>query len=446
MGRLTLNVLLSFAQFEREVTAERIRDKIAASKKKGMWMGGVVPLGYDSIDKKLVANNAEAETVRTLFQLYLEHHNVRLVKQAADRLGLTTKARKPNNGRRDGGEPFTRGHIYKLLANPIYIGNIVHKGESYPGEQEPIIDREIWDAVQKQLGQNAIIRRHGSNAKAPSLLAGLLIDEDGERMAPSHANKAGRRYRYYISKAKEEADSGSNTGWRLPATEIEVVVLNGLTLFLEDKLKLMTCLDMDECAPGDLKGLYRNAANLAQRLLHAAPAEQRAILLELIDHIRVGDNLVRIILKNHALQALVADLIKDQEPRKHRENLNDTVALDLEVSFKRRGAGMKLILSDDRQQLPAFDPKLVAAVAAGRRWFDEIKDGKARTISELAERHRTNRTSIGRLIPLAFLAPDIIDAILDGRQPIELTVSRLMQIHDLPVSWQEQRRVLQLSR
>ena len=446
MGRLTLNTLLSFAQFEREVTGERIRDKIAASKKKGMWMGGVLPLGYDSIDKKLVVNRAEAETVRTLFQLYLEHGNVRLVKQAADRLGITTKARKPNNGHRGGGEPFTRGHIYKLLANPIYIGDIVHKGESYPGEHEPIIDRKTWDAVQEQLSRNAIVRRHGSNAKDPSLLAGLLIDDAGERMAPSHANKAGRRYRYYISKANAESASGPATGWRLPAPEIETVVLNGLTAFLEDRLRLMTRLDMAECSPGNLKGLLRNAANLAQRIADAGPAGRREILLELIDHIQVRENLVRVMLKNHALHSLMGDRTKGKDHQKPREDSNNTFALDLEVTFKRRGVGMKLILSDDRQQLPMPDPKLIAAVSAGRRWFAEIKDGKARSVTELAEGHGVDRTDIGRLIPLAFLAPDIVEAIAQGRQPIELTVSRLKRMGDLPVSWAEQRRVLQLTR
>ncbi len=188
-------MLLSFAQFEREVTAERVRDKIGASKRKGLWMGGVVPLGYDVIDRKLIINEAEAETVRTLFRLYLKHPNVRLVKQDADRLGLTTKSRKPSNNRRPGGKPFTRGHIYKLLANPVYVGEIVHKGARHAGEHDAIIDRETWDAVQEQLKRNAIDRRRGSNVKTPSLLAGLLFDEDGDRLRPSHANNHGRRYR-----------------------------------------------------------------------------------------------------------------------------------------------------------------------------------------------------------------------------------------------------------
>ncbi len=208
----------------------------------------------------------------------------------------------------------------------------------------------------------------------------------------------------------------------------------------------MTRLDMAECSPGDLKGLLRSAANLAQRIADAGPAGRREILLELIDHIQVRENLVRVILKNHALHSLMGDRTKDKKHRKPREDSNSTFALDLEVTFKRRGVGMKLILSDDRQQLPMPDPKLIAAVSAGRRWFAELKDGKARSVTELAEDHGVDRTDIGRLMPLAFLAPDIVEAILRGRQPIEFTVSRWKRIGDLPVSWPEQRRVFQLTR
>ena len=159
MGRLTLNVLLSFAQFEREVTAERIRDKIAASKKRGMWMGGVVPLGYDAVDKKLVINTEEAATVRTLYQLYQAQRNVVRVEQEALRRGLRTKARAPNNGKRSGGAPLTRGHIYKILSNPLYIGEVTHKGSRYSGEHRPIVERETWEAVQSQLEENAVNRQ-----------------------------------------------------------------------------------------------------------------------------------------------------------------------------------------------------------------------------------------------------------------------------------------------
>ena len=191
MGRLTLNVLLSFAQFEREVTAERIRDKIAASKRKGLWMGGVVPLGYDAVDKKLIVNLEEAATVRSLYRLYQEKGNVAAVEQEAIRLGLRTKARTPNNAKRKGGEPFTRGHIYKILSNPLYIGEVTHKGSRYPGEHQPIVDRDIWQAVQSQLKENAVKRHVPANSKSTSLLKGLLYDGEGRQMKPAHANKKG---------------------------------------------------------------------------------------------------------------------------------------------------------------------------------------------------------------------------------------------------------------
>src|SRR5690242_3176627 len=164
MGRLTLNVLLSFAQFEREVTGERIRDKIAASKKKGMWMGGNVPLGYDASERTLVINPAEAETVRCIFALYGELGCVRRVKEEADRLGLRTKCTTTANGTERGGKPFSRGHLYTLLSNPIYTGRIAHKGELHPGQQPPLIDDETWVAVRDQLAANTSDHRRKAKA------------------------------------------------------------------------------------------------------------------------------------------------------------------------------------------------------------------------------------------------------------------------------------------
>jgi DNA invertase Pin-like site-specific DNA recombinase len=201
MGRLTLNVLLSFAQFEREVTGERIRDKIAASKKKGMWMGGNVPLGYDANERTLVINPAEAETVRCIFDLYRELGCVRWVKEEADRLGLRTKCHTTANGTERGGRPFSRGHLYELLSNPIYTGHIAHKGQLYPGQHPALIDDETWTAVRNQLAANTSDHRRKAKAAEPSLLAGLLVDARGGRLTPSHAVKNGRRYRYYISTA-----------------------------------------------------------------------------------------------------------------------------------------------------------------------------------------------------------------------------------------------------
>src|ERR1700736_6783452 len=225
MGRLTLNVLLSFAQFERDVTGERIRDKIAASKKKGMWMGGNVPLGYDANERTLVINPAEAETVRRVFALYRELGCVRRVKEEADRLGLRTKCSTTTNGTERGGKPFSRGHLYTLLSNPIYTGHIAHKGELHPGQQAALIDDESWSTVRDQLAANTSNHRRRAKAAEPSLLAGLLVDARGERLTPSHAVKKGRRYRYYVSAALITDAGTDREGWRLAAREIEEAVI-----------------------------------------------------------------------------------------------------------------------------------------------------------------------------------------------------------------------------
>ena len=314
MGRLTLNVLLSFAQFEREVTAERIRDKIAASKKKGMWMGGLSPLGYDSVERKLVINEAEAKTVRMLFGLYLKHARVKLVKQEADRRGLRTKIRKPNNGRRRGGESFTRGHLYKLLANPIYVGEIAHKGMRYAGEHQAIIDRETWDAVQEQLARNAVVRRCRSNAKAPSLLAGLLFDGDGIRMVPSHANKAGRRYRYYLSRTTTEESADADDGWRLPARAIEEVVLREVCTFLCDGPRLIEAVNL---AGRGVKAMLSEASRLGDRILKSGPAEQRGFLLDVVNRVEVRQDRVGISFCTGALRGTLGELYAVDEREKN---------------------------------------------------------------------------------------------------------------------------------
>src|SRR5215469_17117098 len=189
LGRLTLNVLLSFAQFEREVIGERIRDKIAASKKKGMWMGGVPPLGYRGQDHKLIIVDSEAEVVRAIFHRYPELGSVRLLQEELEARGITSRSSMSASGRMKCSRPFSRGALYLMLQNRVYRGEIVHKGQSHRGEHEPIIDPPLWDAVQARLVSNTAERNSGSRTRQPSLLTGLLFDGDGNRMTPSHAVK-----------------------------------------------------------------------------------------------------------------------------------------------------------------------------------------------------------------------------------------------------------------
>src|SRR5438445_3755917 len=222
MGRLTLNVLLSFAQFEREVIGERIRDKIAASKRKGMWMGGVPPLGYRAQDRKLVIVDSEAEIVRFIFRRYAELGSVRLLKDQLDGRSIQSKLRTSASGRISGGKPFARGALYLMLQNRLYRGEIVHKEQSHPAEHPPIIDQPLWDAVQAQRAGNTAQRHEGGKTRQPSLLAGMLFDRDGNRMTPSHAVKKGTRYRYYVSGSLITKDrTEAAAGLRIPAAEIE---------------------------------------------------------------------------------------------------------------------------------------------------------------------------------------------------------------------------------
>src|ERR1700731_2957639 len=243
MGRLTLNVLLSFAQFEREVTGERIRDKIAASKKKGMWMGGVPPLGYQCCDHKLIVVPGEAETVQHIFRRYAALGSVRLLQQDLHASGVRSKSWISTAGRRWGGKPLARGALYLMLRNRIYCGQIVHKEQHYPGEHEPIIDQQLWEEVQAKLAANAVERAAGERILSPSLLAGLLYDGEGHRMTPSHAVKKGMRYRYYVSqplinKTREAAPQGL----RIAAAEIERIVLSGIGDLLSNPGRLAKAL------------------------------------------------------------------------------------------------------------------------------------------------------------------------------------------------------------
>jgi site-specific DNA recombinase len=214
MGRLTLNVLLSFAQFEREVTGERIRDKIAASKKKGMWMGGTVPTGYDACERRLVVNAAEAATVREIYARYLDLGSIRLLKQDLDRRGIVSKVRVSKAGIQSGGKSFSRGALHELLTNPVYVGDIRHRKDCHPGQHDAIVDRELWDKVQRLLRAQAAHPRKFPTSTVPSPLAGKLFDEAGEPLYVCGASKGGRRYRYYVSRSliKNPADQTRGGG------------------------------------------------------------------------------------------------------------------------------------------------------------------------------------------------------------------------------------------
>ena len=421
MGRLTLNMLLSFAQFEREVTAERIRDKIAASKRKGLWMGGMSPLGYDADGRTLKINAREAEIVRTLFRLYLELGCVRQVKVEADRLQLRTRRRVFESGRTYGGVPFTRGRIYHLLSNPIYIGQIRHKGETYDGQHPAIIPNDIWDAVQEKLAENAARAKRRETAVSPSPLAGKFTDEAGDRLTPSHSMRRGRRHRYYVShRLIARSGEADLDGWRLPATTLEGAVRSLIHNLLGDGARLMKLVANPTVA--EINGLQKTAAQLADTIDDPAGPK---LLTDLIECGRIEPGRISVTL-DHAVLAKHLSIPADRI---------DPKLLELSSSFtlRRRGVEAKLVLND---AAPEVDKKLLRNLARGWTWFEEIKQGKS--LMEIAKREQLSQRRIAQLVDLAFLAPNIVEAIVTGHQPVTLTSDALIK-SEHQLIWSDQR-------
>ena len=445
MGRLTLNMLLSFAQFEREVTSERIRDKIAASKKKGMWMGGNVPLGYDARDRSLVINEPEADTVRTVFRLYLERESVRAVKSETDRLGLTTKIHTSQSGRAYGGSHLSRGHIYKLLGNPLYAGRIAHKGETYDGQHAPIIDHGTWEAVKVKLAANAI--REGANAAEPSLLAGLIYDERGNRFSPSFSVKKGRRYHYYVSQAvlQQRKDAVGQVG-RIPAREIEDLIGARLRAFLGDPGQLIDELG-ETLTPRHQQRLMARAEIEANRWPQTDVPTRRAFLKSVGARVTVGEENIRLTLGRDALRkALLGDSLEDVsgvdgEAQATGADTDDVLTFLIPARLKRCGLEMRLVIpvGGALDLRPYPDEALIKALIRAYGWKDRLVSGEALSIHALAKEDGIDERYLSRVLRLAFLAPDITEAILDGYQPAELGLDKVLR--RVPLTWADQRQL-----
>jgi site-specific DNA recombinase len=436
MGRLTLNVLLSFAQFEREVTGERIRDKIAASKKKGLWMGGPVPLGYEVRDKRLIINPQEAATVRALFNLYRERGTVRRLKEAVERRGLTTKRRGDASGK-----PFTRGHLYQILGNALYVGEVVHRGVTYPGQHDAIIDRSTWDAVQSQLKANRAAERSANNVKTISPLAGLLYDETSDRLCPTHANKKGRRYRYYISQRLIHDAYKHEDGWRLPAKEIEMVVTGALADFLNNPLRVLEALRIHGASPTEIEQATKRASGTAERILRGSLDDQREDLVALVSRINLAPTAVLIDLSRSGLSHLVLGC-----ETQRADPQDEIIRLHIPIRLRRRGAEAKLVITDPASRRREVDPRLSRLVAEAHLWLAQLAAGAFPSVRAISGRYGMHEADVSRSLALAFLAPDIVDSILEGSHPADLTAETLRRLPNLPKDWNAQRRLLGVAR
>ncbi|MGB9647855.1 MAG: recombinase family protein, partial [Stellaceae bacterium] len=439
MGRLTLNVLLSFAQFEREVIAERIRDKIAASKRKGMWMGGLPPLGYRAQHRKLIIVDSEAETVRFVFRHYAELGSVQLLKDELDTRGIHSKLRTSASGRISGGKSFARGAIYLMLQNRIYRGEIVHNRQSYIGEHEPIIDQPLWDAVQAQLAGNAAQRNQGGKTRQPSLLAGMLFDRDGNRMTPSHAVKKSTRYRYYVSGSLITKDRTENAaGLRIPAAEIEQLVSDRVQRWLPDPGSIYKSTAARLPDSSMQQRLVARSAEMGGRWPEFPMARKRDVLTALIERIEVRIDQIDIRLRPRRLGALLDRVATPSQGVSDDE----TEILSVPVRLRRAGREIRMVI-DGTDRFPAkADARLIKLLLRARRFNATIAQGEGVPFAALAQREGVSGSYFMRLVRLSYLAPDITQAILDGRQPHDLTAEKLLAHSRLPLAWQDQRIVL----
>jgi site-specific DNA recombinase len=410
MGRLTLNVLLSFAQFEREVTGERIRDKLAASKKKGMWMGGFVPFGYEARERKLFINPAEAELVQTIFQRYDVLGNVRSLKKELDERGISRRHWRGNSNR------FSRGGLYTMLRNPIYVGEIPHKDVSYPGLHEAIIERALWDSVQNTLEGQGVHARHKPGRKtAPSFLMGKLRDESGAALTPTHALKAGRRYRYYSSPALLNGGAKNNRGWRLPAHEIERAVTSAAKSLLEDHQAIAAALEESEGGHDNPRAAFQTAHEWARKIVEPSSLAASALL----DHVD---------LKSDGFQITLQLPLGEGRLKLGRF---------VRTQMKRRGVELKMIIGGS---VGKPDPAMLKALGRAHRWFEALKIGKL--VPDIAREEGVQQGYVRRVLQLAFLAPSIVEAIVNGTQPPDLNAEKLVSRTKLDSDWEKQRKQL----
>ncbi len=417
MGRLTLNVLLSFAQFEREVTGERIRDKIAASKKKGIWMGGPVPLGYQVVERKLVPVPEEAERVRTIMRRYLEVKNAPRLIDMLKAEGVVTKVQQRVSGPHRGGIPFRRGSLFYLLKNPVYRGKIVHRGKVYDGEHEAIVDETLWNAVQAQLKEKAPPRKRATNEPQKAMLRGLITDPNGRPMVPTYGSNKTKRYAYYETR-KDLARPGDPPGIRFQRGQLEQHLIGHLEQILSDEHTLRRLSGMEEA--GTLRTMFATAHLLELQLREIGKVEHA--LRSLVSSITIRENCMAVVLNPGPL-GIESDT-----------GWGWSIPLPLRRPF--REARLRIDSETDRQPLSNELLALIADAMAAQRLVMASPD---LSLAQLAKREGRCRTQLTRLLRLSWMSPRIIEAIAAGAQPKGLT-RRALLIRDMPIDWGEQER------
>ena len=420
MGRLTLNMLLSFAQFEREVTAERIRDKIAASKSKGMWMGGTPPLGYEPNGRTLAIVEGHAEIVRDIYRRYVGLGNVRLVAEQLVRDGIRSPHRTSGAGRKFGGRQFTRGQIYHMLKNPIYAGDIEHRGSVHAGQHPPIIDRALWEQVQQRLTINLRGVRNGHAANA-SPLAGMVYDETAEPLIPVHACKGKVRYRYYVSRAlQHDGANGNATGIRIAARELETHVAEIVAGLFDNPADLSAKFQLNA---SDFRRIADQSDGIAANL-----RQRKSSFAEFVIQVRLLPDRIEV----DASTASIADAL----------NLNSggyppTITLTAGVRLRRSGGVNRLVQDGRSTAVSQPNSALISLVAKANRWWKQLAQGEC-DITGLARREGVTASYVTRVVRLSFLSPDVVDRVLQGLHRPDLTCNGFLVANQIPALWSAQ--------
>ena len=423
MGRLTLNMLLSFAQFEREVTAERIRDKIAASKAKGMWMGGTPPLGYQPDGRSLAIVEDHAAIIRSLFERYLVLGNVRLLAEELVRKKIRLPTRTRVSGVGYGGGWFSRGQIYKILSNQIYIGRIAHGDKSHAGQHPAIIDLDLWERVQAKLAASIGGTRTGTRvSSSPSLLAGKVRDAAGQPLMAVHASRSGRRYRYYVSKSTNDGPGGNSI--HIPALELETAVTGHLAQALDDPFALAGIASLTVTS-GTTLSLLERAADTAALLRKRHKATTQAW----VSHARIHDGWIDIVCDTSVVaEALGLSLAPDSPS-------SFTVAAP--VTLTRSGRAIRLVQDDGSRVRPAANTAIINLMIKARRWWKILRDGELH-IKQLAAAEGVQAAYITRVVRLAFLSPAVADAALKGGLRSSVDAFQLTLGEGIPACWKAQ--------
>jgi DNA invertase Pin-like site-specific DNA recombinase len=427
MGRLTLNILLSFAQFEREVTGERIRDKFSASKKKGMWMGGILPLGYDLKERKLLVNEEEANQVQYIYQKYLELKSFHSLQQHLTEHGYRTKCWITEAGRRRGGHNYCKGGIKTILSNPVYLGKTRHKDNLYEGEHEAIVDQETWDKVQERIKINSVKRTAHKNKSQDVLFRGRLFDASGNRFTTTYSLRRNKRHHYYVNKAGKT---------RISVPEFNAIITNALTSMDIEKI----ALENSNICRAEMVSRYAGALD--------------DICNDAIERVIMDKEQITVIINKVSLTVNLEKAEKNSTPPSlervdHVEIIDkqQTIEIILRVAF-RKCAGRKIGYSAKGKAISikknSYDHSLIQAITRAYKWNTMLDSGQAKSIHHIAEIEKLERTYIGDVLRLKYLAPEITTMILNGTQPRTLNVSTLIR-SPIPLDWTQQKTILNIA-